>query len=79
MMEQLCFFPEVEQSKGLPEEMLEYMPGLIDKQVSDELLEKLYQKYAVETVYSKDVGEGIPDTTVDGMVRRCRHGPFGIG
>jgi len=37
-MEQLCFFPEAGMSKGLPVEMLEYTPGLIDKQTGDELL-----------------------------------------
>ena len=39
-MEQLCFFPEAGQSKGLPPDMLEYRPGLIDKQAGDALLEK---------------------------------------
>jgi len=37
-MEQLCFFPEAGMSKGLPVEMLEYRPGLIDPQKGDELL-----------------------------------------
>jgi hypothetical protein len=40
MMEQLSFFAEAGQSKNLPLEMLEYMPGLINKETSDRLLEK---------------------------------------
>ena len=39
-MEQLSFFAEAGQSKGLPKELLEYHPGFIDKQASDELLQK---------------------------------------
>jgi alkylated DNA repair dioxygenase AlkB len=37
-MEQLCFFPEAGQSKGLPKPLLEYQPGLVDAQESDRLL-----------------------------------------
>jgi len=37
-MEQLCFFPEAGQSKGLPPEMLEYIPGLFSKDESDRLM-----------------------------------------
>ncbi|MCU1441741.1 MAG: alpha-ketoglutarate-dependent dioxygenase AlkB [Rhodoglobus sp.] len=39
-MEQLSFFAEAGQSRGLPEELLEYHAGFIDKQTSDELLQK---------------------------------------
>lgn len=39
-MEQLSFFAEAGQSKGLPEELLEYHTGFIDKQSSDELLQR---------------------------------------
>jgi alkylated DNA repair dioxygenase AlkB len=39
-MEQLCFFPEAGQSKGLPVEMLEYRPGLFTKEQGDNLLSK---------------------------------------
>jgi len=39
-MEQLCFFPEAGQSKGLPEDMLEYRPGLFSKEESDRYLQR---------------------------------------
>jgi len=38
-MDQLCFFPEAGQSKGLPIEMLEYRPGLFSAEESDHYLE----------------------------------------
>lgn len=38
--EQLCFFPEAGQSKGLPPEMLEYIPGLFSRDESDVLMRK---------------------------------------
>ena len=38
--EQLCFFPEAGQSKGLPPEMLEYIPGLFSTEDSDMLMRK---------------------------------------
>lgn len=41
MIEQLCFFPEAGQSKGLPKELLAYTPGLIDASTSDRLLQQL--------------------------------------
>jgi alkylated DNA repair dioxygenase AlkB len=44
MMEQLCFFPEAGQSKDLPEEMLEYMPGIFSKDESDYLLAKFIKE-----------------------------------
>jgi len=57
-MEQLCFFPEAGQSKGLPEEMLEYKPGLIDKQIGDELLEKFIRntpwKQSTQKMWEKE-------------------------
>jgi alkylated DNA repair dioxygenase AlkB len=37
-MEQLCFFPEAGQSKGLPKHLLAYQPNLINAQESDRLL-----------------------------------------
>jgi alkylated DNA repair dioxygenase AlkB len=40
MMEQLSFFAEAGQTKGLPTDMLEYTPGLIDPHTSDRLLNK---------------------------------------
>ena len=43
-MEQLCFFPEAGQSRGLPKEMLEYTPGLFDKSESDYLLAKFIKE-----------------------------------
>jgi alkylated DNA repair dioxygenase AlkB len=39
-MEQLSFFAETGQSKGLPEELLEYHAGFIDQKTSDLLLQK---------------------------------------
>ncbi|MGN8069348.1 alpha-ketoglutarate-dependent dioxygenase AlkB [Mucilaginibacter sp. SG564] len=39
-MEQLSFFTEAGQSKGLPDELLEYRAGFIDPIASDELLQK---------------------------------------
>jgi alkylated DNA repair dioxygenase AlkB len=39
-MEQLSFFADMGQSKGLPKELLEYYPAFIDKATSDYLLEK---------------------------------------
>lgn len=40
-MEQLCFFPEAGQSKGLPVDFLEYFPGLFSLEESDEYLKKI--------------------------------------
>jgi len=58
-MEQLCFFPEVGQSKGLPKEMLEYMPGLFSKEEGDYLLEKFIReapwKQRVQKMWDKEV------------------------
>lgn len=44
MMEQLCFFPEAGQSKGLPDEMLNYMPGIFSRDESDYLLAKFIKE-----------------------------------
>jgi alkylated DNA repair dioxygenase AlkB len=58
-MEQLSFFAEAGQSKGLPEEFLEYYPGFIDKETSDALLQKLIDEtpwqQRVQRLYDKDV------------------------
>jgi len=58
-MEQLCFFPEVGQSKGLPKEMLEYMPGLFSKAESDYLLGKFIRespwKQRVQKMWDKEI------------------------
>jgi alkylated DNA repair dioxygenase AlkB len=48
-MEQLSFFAEAGQSRGLPKELLEYHPGFIDAQSSDELL----QKFIAETPWKQ--------------------------
>jgi alkylated DNA repair dioxygenase AlkB len=39
-MEQLSFFAEAGHSKGLPEELLDYRAGFIDRATSDQLLQK---------------------------------------
>jgi len=44
MAEQLLLFAEAGQSAGLPEELLEYRPGFIDRATSDRLLEKFIEK-----------------------------------
>jgi len=58
-MEQLCFFPETGQSKGLPPEMLEYMPGLFNKEESDYLLSKFIKespwKQRLQKMWDKEV------------------------
>jgi alkylated DNA repair dioxygenase AlkB len=58
MMEQLCFFPESGQSKGLPVEMLEYTPGLIDGETGDKLLAKFIQdtpwKQSTQKMWEKE-------------------------
>jgi alkylated DNA repair dioxygenase AlkB len=38
MMEQLSFFEEAGQSRGLPKELLEYYPGFIDAETGNQLL-----------------------------------------
>jgi alkylated DNA repair dioxygenase AlkB len=58
-MEQLCFFPEAGQSRGLPKEMLEYMPGLFNKEESDALLAKFIKEspwqQRVQKMWDKEV------------------------
>jgi alkylated DNA repair dioxygenase AlkB len=58
MMEQLSFFAEAGQSKNLPLEMLEYMPGLINKETSDRLLEKFVRdtpwKQTMQKMWDKE-------------------------
>jgi alkylated DNA repair dioxygenase AlkB len=39
-MEQLCFFPETGQSKGLPTDFLEYFPGLFSVEEGNRFLQK---------------------------------------
>jgi len=57
--EQLCFFPETGQSKGLPEELLEYHPGFIDKETSDQLLQTFIAatpwKQQIRKMYDREV------------------------
>lgn len=58
-MEQLCFFPDAGQSKGLPIELLEYLPGLFNSTVSDHFLQKFIAeapwKQTVQKMYDKEV------------------------
>jgi alkylated DNA repair dioxygenase AlkB len=58
-MEQLSFFGEAGQSKGLPEEYLEYRPGLLDVAESDHLLERFIKdtpwRQTVQKLYDKEV------------------------
>ncbi|SDE62977.1 Alkylated DNA repair dioxygenase AlkB [Mucilaginibacter pineti] len=44
MTEQLCFFPEAGQSKGLPKKLLAYTPGLLDTATSDRLLQQFIRE-----------------------------------
>jgi alkylated DNA repair dioxygenase AlkB len=43
-MEQLCFFPEAGQSRGLPKEMLDYRPALFGSEESDFLMAKFIRE-----------------------------------
>jgi alkylated DNA repair dioxygenase AlkB len=58
-MEQLSFFAEAGQSKGLPRELLEYRPGLFNQTVSDYLLKKFITeapwKQTIQKMYDKEV------------------------
>ena len=58
-MEQLSFFAEAGQSKGLPEELLEYYPEFLDRTQSDYLLKKFIDEtpwqQRVQHIYNKDV------------------------
>ncbi len=57
-MEQLSFFAEAGQSKGLPEELLEYHAGFIDEQTSNELLQKFINempwKQSIQKMWDKE-------------------------
>lgn len=59
MTEQLSFFAEAGQSKGLPAELLEYRPGLFNPAESDELLRQLIRetpwKQRIQQIYDKEV------------------------
>jgi alkylated DNA repair dioxygenase AlkB len=59
MMEQLCFFPEAGQSKGLPVDFLEYFPGLLSQEEGDFFLQKFIAeapwKQTVQKIYDKEV------------------------
>lgn len=48
-MEQLCFFADAGQSKGLPEEFLEYRAGFFSREQSDYFL----QKFIAETPWKQ--------------------------
>ena len=58
-MEQLSFFGEAGQSRGLPVELLDYRPGLIDPKQSDSLLEQFISEtpwqQRMQRMYDKDV------------------------
>lgn len=58
-MDQLSFFPEAGQSKGLPEELLEYTPGLFDRVESDYLLLKFIKecpwKQRLQRMWDKEI------------------------
>ncbi len=80
-MEQLSFFAEAGQSKGLPIEMLEYSPGLLDRGTSDRLLTKFIKetpwKQTVQKMWEKEYltprltawyGDGGTDYSVSGKI-----------
>lgn len=58
-MEQLSFFGEAGQSKGLPAELIEYHPGLFDAHQSEILLQKFINetpwKQKIVSMYDKQV------------------------
>jgi len=58
-MEQLSFFEEAGQSKGLPIDMLEYFPGLIDPVTGNEILHELIAhtswKQPLIKMYDKEI------------------------
>jgi alkylated DNA repair dioxygenase AlkB len=58
-MEQLCFFPDEGQSRGLPNELLEYHPGFIDEAMGDKLLAKFIAEtpwqQRLQKMYDKEV------------------------
>jgi alkylated DNA repair dioxygenase AlkB len=58
-MEQLSFFAESGQSKGIPEELLEYHADFLDKPLSDALLNQFIReipwKQKVQKLYDKEL------------------------
>ncbi|MDB5131690.1 MAG: Alkylated repair dioxygenase AlkB [Mucilaginibacter sp.] len=58
-MEQLSFFAEAGQSRGLPQELLVYKPGLLDQETSDCLLNKFIAgapwKQSIRKMYDKQI------------------------
>jgi len=58
-MEQLCFFPEAGQSKGLPTDMMEYFPGLFSLDESDALMARFIKeapwKQRTQKMWDKEV------------------------
>jgi alkylated DNA repair dioxygenase AlkB len=58
-MEQLSFFAEAGQSRGLPKELLAYNPGFISPEESDTLLQKFINdtpwEQRIQRLYDKDV------------------------
>ncbi|MCQ6957325.1 alpha-ketoglutarate-dependent dioxygenase AlkB family protein [Mucilaginibacter aquariorum] len=58
-MEQLCFFPEAGQSKGLPTDFLEYFPGFFSPEEGDFFLQKFiaeaHWKQTIQKLYDKEV------------------------
>ncbi len=57
--EQLCFFPEAGQTRGLPVELLEYHAGLFSTAESDHLLQKFIAdtpwEQRIQRIYDKEV------------------------
>jgi len=57
-MEQLAFFPEAGQTKGLPNHLLEYKPNLIDAQTSDRFLKHFIAtipwKQSIQKMWDKE-------------------------
>lgn len=57
-MEQLSFFAEAGQSRGLPKELLEYRAGFIDQATSDDLLQKFIAeapwKQTIQKMWNKE-------------------------
>lgn len=58
-MEQLAFFPECGQTRGLPTDVLEYMPAVFDAQLGALLMEKFIKEtpwsQKVVSIYDKQV------------------------
>ncbi len=52
-MDQLTLFSEAGQSKGLPEELLEYRAGFVDRVTSDRLLQKFIAEIPWEQTVQK--------------------------